>query len=168
MFTLILALWPFYQLHLTTSICSVQKPVTFVSCSSTCHTQHTRPPRHRCKIIQTHTRTQPFYGSLDFVRDNPGDSVPEETFTHSNLSWSSIIPYQLPPSITIHDILSVQVTCLTIFFHNLSPSFLWSTSWSGTPHLILRTFLHPIIVFFSQHMPISLQPILLQYRDYVI
>jgi len=31
----------------------------------------------------THTHTQPFYGSLDFVRDNPSEPVPEETFTHS-------------------------------------------------------------------------------------
>jgi len=34
---------------------------------------------------------QPFYGSLDFVQDNPGEPVPLETFTHSHLSWSSII-----------------------------------------------------------------------------
>jgi len=34
-----------------------------------------------------------------------------------------------------------------------SPSFLWSTSWLGTIHFIHHTFLHPIIVFFSQHMP---------------
>jgi len=26
--------------------------------------------------------TQPFYGSLDFVQDNPGEPVPEEIFTH--------------------------------------------------------------------------------------
>jgi len=25
---------------------------------------------------------QPFYGSLDFVRDKPGEPVSEETFTH--------------------------------------------------------------------------------------
>ena len=30
----------------------------------------------------THTHTQPFYGSLDFVWDNPVEPVPEETFTH--------------------------------------------------------------------------------------
>ena len=36
--------------------------------------------------------TQPFYGSVNFVRDNPCEPVPEETFTHSHLSWSSIIP----------------------------------------------------------------------------
>jgi len=42
-----------------------------------------------------------------------------------------------------------------------SPSFLWFTSWPGILHFILHSFLHPIIVFFSQHMPISPQPVLL-------
>jgi len=70
------------------------------------------------KTHLTHTHTP-----LDFVLDNPGEPVPEETLTHSHLSWSSIIPYLLPSSITIQGILSVQFTCLTVFFHNLSPSF---------------------------------------------
>ena len=39
----------------------------------------------------THTQ-QPFYGSVEFVRDNPGEPVPEETFTYLHVSWSSIIP----------------------------------------------------------------------------
>ena len=112
-------------------------------------------------ITHTHTHTQPFYGSLDFVRDNPGEMVPEETFTHSHLSWSSIVPYLLHLSNTICGILPVQSTCLKVFFHNLCPSFLWSTSWPGTLHFILHTFLHPIIVFFLQHMPIPSQPVLL-------
>jgi len=30
--------------------------------------------------------------SVDFVRDNPGEPVPEETFTHSHPPWSSNIP----------------------------------------------------------------------------
>jgi len=30
----------------------------------------------------TNTHTQPFYGSVEFVRDNPGEPVPKETFTH--------------------------------------------------------------------------------------
>ena len=30
----------------------------------------------------THTHTQPFYGSVDFARDNPGEPVPEGTFRH--------------------------------------------------------------------------------------
>jgi len=42
--------------------------------------------------VYTHTHTQPFYGSVDFVRDNPGEPVPEETFTYSHSSRSSIIP----------------------------------------------------------------------------
>ena len=88
------------------------------------------------------------FTALHFVRDNPGEPVPEATFTHSHL-WSSIVPLLLHPSTTIHGILPVQSTHLTVFFHNLSPSFLWSTPWPGTLHFILHTFLHPIIVFFS-------------------
>jgi len=38
---------------------------------------------------------------MDFVRDNPGEPVPEETFTHLHLSWSSIVSYLLLPSNTI-------------------------------------------------------------------
>jgi len=67
-----------------------------------------------------HTHTQPFNGSLDFVRNNPGELVPEETFTHSHLSWLSVIPYLLPLFITIHGIFPVQFTWLTVFF----PQFL--------------------------------------------
>jgi len=33
------------------------------------------------KHTHTHTHTQLFYGSVEFVRDNPGEPVPEETFT---------------------------------------------------------------------------------------
>jgi len=59
-------------------------------------------------VPDVHTHTQPFYGSMDFVWDNPGELVPQEIFTHSHLSWSSIIPYLLLPSNTIHGILLVQ------------------------------------------------------------
>jgi len=41
--------------------------------------------------IWLNSHTQPFYGSVEFVRDNPGEPVPEEIFTHYSL-WSSIIP----------------------------------------------------------------------------
>jgi len=50
---------------------------------------------HTHTLTVSHTHTQPFYGSLDFVQDNLGEPVPEETFTHSHLSWSSVIPYLL-------------------------------------------------------------------------
>ena len=79
------------------------------------------------RTYTTHIRF-PFSG---FFWDNPGELVPEETLTHPHLSWSSVIPYLLPLSITIHGILPVQFTCLTVFLHNLWPSFLWSTSRSG-------------------------------------
>jgi len=35
---------------------------------------------HFCCFTHTFTHTQPFYGSVDFVQDNPGEPVPEETF----------------------------------------------------------------------------------------
>ena len=60
---------------------------------------------------------------MDFVWDNPGEPMPEETFTHSHLSWSSIVPYLLHPSNTIHGVLPIQSTHLTIFFHNLQVFF---------------------------------------------
>jgi len=61
--------------------------------------------------VHTYTRTQPFHGSLDFVRDNPGEPVTEETFTHSHSSWSLIVPYLLHPSNTIYGILPIQFMC---------------------------------------------------------
>jgi len=94
--------------------------------------------------IHTHTNTQPFYGSMDFVRDNPGKPVPEETFTHFHLSWSSIIPYLLHPSIMIHGILPVQSMHLTVFFHNLSP-------YISSPNqcLLFATHAHTIATCFA-------------------
>jgi len=90
----------------------------------------------------------------EFCPGQPGWAGTEETFTHSHLLWSSIVSYLLHPSNMIHGILPVQYTHLTVFFHNLCPSFLWSTSRPGTLHFILHTFLHPITVLFFQHMPI--------------
>jgi len=40
-----------------------------------------------CLIDNHHTTHNHFTGSLDFVWDNSGQPVPEETFTHSHLSW---------------------------------------------------------------------------------
>jgi len=48
--------------------------------------------------VRKSTTTTTIYGSLD----NPGEPVPEATFTHSHLLWSSIIPHLLPPSFKIH------------------------------------------------------------------
>jgi len=97
-----------------------------------------------------------------FVRDYPGEPVQEETLTYPP-PWSLSNLYQLLPSTAIHSILLVQITCLAILLHNLFPCPLWSTSWSGALHLIFHTFLyflHPMSVFFLQHMPIASQPVL--------
>jgi len=81
-----------------------------------------------CKSVLNNTTTTTVL--RPFVRDYPGEPVPEETLTHPP-SWSSSILNQLLPSATIHSILLVQITCLAIFLHNLLPCPLWSTSWSG-------------------------------------
>jgi len=46
------------------------------------------------------------------------------------------------------------------FLHDLSPRPLWSTSWSGTLHFIL----HPIIVFFLQHIATCFAAVLRLYH----
>ena len=56
----------------------------------------------------------------------------EKKLTHSHPSWSSDILYQLFPFTTIHSIVCVQFTCLTVLCDNLSPGPLWSSSWSWT------------------------------------
>jgi len=74
------------------------------------------------------------FTALDFVWDKLGEPVPEETFTHSQPSWSSIILYLLPPSTVIHGILYVQFTCLTVFLLTLCPCLLWSNK-ANTLHI---------------------------------
>ena len=110
-------------------------------------------------ISVTTTTQQPFYGPLSGTRPTRVSQYQKKHLVNHPPSWSSSSFYQLLPSTTSHSILPVQITCLAIFLHNLSPSPLWSTSWSGALHLIFHTFLHPISVFFSQHMPIPLQPV---------
>jgi len=78
------------------------------------------------------------------VRDYPGRPVPEETFTRSHPSWSSDIHYQLPPFTTIHSILFVQFTCLTVLFDNLS--------WSSLVFLlVLDPLLHTLCISSPNH-----------------
>jgi len=93
--------------------------------------------------VYTHTHTQPFYGSVESVWDNPGEPVPEETFTHSHSSWSSIIPICF-----LHLLRTIASSAFSPralqSFSTISPSLLWSTSWPGTLHFILHTFLHTL------------------------
>jgi len=89
-----------------------------------------------CEMFVTPIHTQPFYSSLDFIRDNLGELVPEETLTNSHVSWSPVIPYLLPPSITIHGILPTKFMCTTVFFHNLPPKFslVYLLAWHTALH----------------------------------
>jgi len=81
---------------------------------------------------QTHRYTHTTILQLSqFCPGQPRQAGPEETFTYSHLLWSSIIPYLLPPSITIHGILSVQFMCLIVLFHNLSPNFSLVFLWTS-------------------------------------
>ena len=75
-----------------------------------------------CSISLGHTHNNTTTVLRPFVRDYPGETVPEGTLTHPP-SWSSSNLYQLLPSATIHSILPVQITCLAILLRNLSP--LW-------------------------------------------
>jgi len=100
--------------------------------------------RYDC-ILVFHTHTQMFYGSPNFLRDNPGEPVPEETFTHSYLSC-----HQLSLNCFLHLPRSMasslfQSVCLAVLFHNLFQSFLWFISWSGSSTLY---FVH----FFTQSL----------------
>jgi len=89
---------------------------------------------------------------MDFVRDNPGEPVPEETFTHSHLSWSSIVPYLLHPSTMIHGIFPVQSTCLYPCF--LVYLLAWHpplhTPYISSPNhcLLFATHVHTITICF--------------------
>jgi len=69
---------------------------------------------------RTHACTHTVFQLCEFSPGKPGEPIPEETFTHSHLSWSSIITYLLHPSITIHSIRPVQFLCLTVFPQSLS------------------------------------------------
>jgi len=48
-------------------------------------------------------------------------------------TWYGSRPRPRPHCISIHP---VQFTCLTVILHNVCPSPLWSTSWSGALHFI--------------------------------
>jgi len=98
----------------------------------------------------THKHTQPFYGFLDFILDNPGEPVPEETFTNSHPSWSSFIPYLPPPSIMIHGILSDQFTCLSLSAQSPSKfSLVYLLAWY--PPLHTQYISSPKLSFFATH-----------------
>ena len=88
--------------------------------------------------FMTTTTTTTIYRPL--IRDNPGRPVPEETFTHSHPSGSTCFLYHLSPFATVHGILFVQFTSLTVLSDNLSPGPLWL--WLGVDGKMVRECTH--------------------------
>ena len=66
------------------------------------------------EINQTVLRYRDFFRFSRWLLSG-GIFGPRAKSTHSHLSWLSTILNQLPPSTTIHSILQVQFTCLTVF-----------------------------------------------------
>ena len=109
---------------------------------------------------------QPFYGSLDFVRDNPGEPVPEEslaTHTYHNhhfLPASCIFynPWHPPCSIYVPDSLFLQ----SLSKFSLIYLFSWHpplyTPYISSPNhcLLFAAHAHTIAIYF------------VWYRNYVI
>ena len=103
--------------------------------------------------VKSHTHIRPFNGPWSkTTRVGRYQKKHSPTHTHPD-HWSSFI--------NLLHILCVQFTCLAVLTDNLSPGPLWSSSWPWTLYFILHAFLQPDIIFFSQHMPIPTQPVLL-------
>jgi len=75
---------------------------------------------------------QPFYGPLSGTTQV---NWYQKKHSPTHLSWSLTFLYQLLLSTRIYSILPLQLTCLTIFLHNLSTSSLvYLLVWSPPPH----------------------------------
>jgi len=96
--------------------------------------------------VRTHNHFTALWNLSGTTRVIRSQKKHSPTHTHrghqSFLFAFSIYYHPLHPPYSIHVLYSLST---------ISPSFLWSASWPGTLHFILHTFLHPIIVIFSQH-----------------
>ena len=100
------------------------------------------------------THTQPFNGRWSGTT-RVGQYQKKHSLTHTNPGHrTSFIN-------CLHFLRSTVCSfyMLTVLFDNLSPGPLWSSSMSWTLYYILHAFLHPVIIFFTQHMPIPMQPV---------
>ena len=113
---------------------------------------HTHARTHARTHAHTHTHTTV---KRPFVRDYP-------IITHS-LSTSSIYNDPWHPLCSVYELDSLLGQPLS-----RSSLVLFLSSWPWTLNFILHAFLHPVIIIFSQHMPIPTQPVLLQYQCYVV
>ena len=120
-----------------------------------CHGTGTDGRKHE------HTHTQPFNSLLSgTTRVGRYQKKHSPTHTHHEDRTSFIIFLHLQRSIA-SSLFSLELD--SPLGQPLSRS-----SWPWTLNFILHAFLRPIIITFSQHMPIPAQPVLLQYQCYVI
>jgi len=96
----------------------------------------------------THT-TQPFYGSVEFVRTTRVSRY-QKKYSPTHSLWSSIIHICFLHLLR-HMASSVFNPRALQSFPTISLQVFFGLSWPGTLHFILHTFLHSIIVFFLQH-----------------
>ena len=101
----------------------------------------------RMPFLPPNQQRQSTEGNTSNNDNNDRLTVPEGTFTHSHLSESTCFLYHLSPFATIHGILFIQLTCLTVLTYNLFPGLLWSSPWSWTLNFMLHTFLHPHCIY---------------------
>jgi len=100
------------------------------------------------------SKQQPFYGPLSGTT-RVRRYQKKHSSTHHPDHHPIFISFLYLPWSTASSLFKL---CASQYFDNLFPCPLWSTSWSGALHLIFHTFLHPISVFFSQHMSIPSHP----------
>jgi len=104
---------------------------------------------------QKQQQQQPFNSSLSRPtwvnrHQKKQPSTPTLTYPDHQLSFISFLPLLQSIASSLFNLCAWQSFCTTSL---QSPGPLWSTYWSGAHHFTLHRFLHPIIVFFSQHMP---------------
>jgi len=126
-------------------------------------THNTNFMQQRIHHKHTHTHTQPFKGLWSRTSQvGRYQKKHSPTHTHPDHRTSFTIFLRIQWS------MASSLFILRVVSYNLSPGPLWSSSWSWTLNFILHTFLHPIIIIFSQHTPIPTQPVLPQHQRYVI
>ena len=112
----------------------------------------------RTRVVRSNT-THTTTALRPFVRDYPGEPVPEETLTTHYPDHHPVFIsfFHLPRSIAS----SLFKLCAWQSFCTTSVYVLFGLSLGLEPSTSFHTFLHPISVLFSQHMPIASQPVLL-------
>ena len=104
-----------------------------------------------------HTHTHNRFMALWILSGKSRVSRYQKKHSLTHLWWSSIIPYMLPPSITIHSVCSIYVPDSLLTQSLCGFSLVYFLAW----HIPLYTtcISSPMTVFFSQHMLIASQPV---------